>query len=499
MLFNSIEFMIFFPLVCLGYYLIPHRFRYLFLLVCSYFFYMCWNPRYALLMLTSTVVTWLSGLLIQSAEKNPDPNQQVRRKKLYVALSFVINLSILFFFKYYNFTASSVSRLFSILGMSIDPPAFDVLLPVGISFYTFQALSYTMDVYRHEIYAERNFFKYALFVSFFPQLVAGPIERSKNLLIQINEKHSFNWGRIKDGLLLMLYGYFQKVVLAEYLAKVVDHVYNDWQLCSGFQLMIATICFAFQIYCDFGSYSNIAIGAAKVMGFRLMENFNTPYFSQTVSEFWRRWHISLSTWFRDYLYIPLGGNRKGRLRKEINLMVVFLVSGLWHGASWHFVAWGGLNGIFQIIGERLKPLKKRINQICHIDSTVDSHKLLRMVITFILIDFTWVFFRAPSLKEGLKIVLMILGIKGSMPWFTYGNNLAAFDLTPATLNVLLISLAILAVADFCKYRGIVIREWILREGLWLRWLIIYTGLLFILIFGVYGPGFDASQFIYFQF
>lgn len=342
MLFNSLEFLLSFPLVCLGYYVIPHRARYLFLLAFSYFFYMCWNPRYALLMFTSTAITFVSGLLIESANKVEDGKERVRRKNIYVALSFISNLAILFFFKYFDFAAATFIRILAVAGIQAQSPTFDIILPVGISFYTFQALSYTMDVYRKDIYAEHNFLKYALFVSFFPQLVAGPIERSKNLLIQINEKHEFDFARVRSGLLLMLYGYFQKVVLAEYLAIVVDSVYNTYTERTGFQLLIATICFAFQIYCDFGSYSNIAVGSARVMGFRLMENFNTPYFAVSVSDFWRRWHISLSTWFRDYLYIPLGGNRKGKVRKWMNLMVVFLVSGLWHGASWHFVIWGGM-------------------------------------------------------------------------------------------------------------------------------------------------------------
>ena len=277
MLFNSLEFLVFFPVVCLCYFIIPHKVRYLFLLVCSYFFYMCWNPEYALLMLTSTAITYASGLLIDSAEKIPDEGRKVRRRKLYVALSFISNLSILFFFKYYGFAADTASWLLGMAGIEARIPALDVVLPVGISFYTFQALSYTVDVYRGDIYAERNFFKYALFVSFFPQLVAGPIERSKNLLIQINERHTFDFERARDGLLLMLYGFFQKVVLAEYLAIAVNSVYNTYTERTGYQLLVATVLFAFQIYCDFGSYSNIAVGAAKVMGFRLMENFNTPY------------------------------------------------------------------------------------------------------------------------------------------------------------------------------------------------------------------------------
>lgn len=497
MLFNSLEFLLFFPAVCLCYYVIPYRVRYLFLLACSYFFYMCWNPQYALLMLTSTVITYASGLLIDSADKVTDEKQRIRRKKLYVALSFVSNLAILFFFKYFDFAADSVVRILSMAGIEARVPAFDVILPVGISFYTFQALSYTVDVYRKDIYAERNFLKYALFVSFFPQLVAGPIKRSKNLLIQINEKHKFEFERVRSGLLLMLYGYFQKVVLAEYLAVVVDSVYNTYTERTGFQLMIATIFFAFQIYCDFGSYSNIAIGAAKVMGFRLMENFNTPYFAVSVADFWRRWHISLSTWFRDYLYVPLGGNRRGRVRKWFNLMVVFLASGLWHGASWHFVVWGAMNGAYQIVGDWLRPLREKVMKVLNVDKTAFSHRFLQMLITFGLVDVSWIFFRA-SFREGISILKSILGF-GSIHWFTWGDNLKAMGLTPETRNLLVVSLLILLVADICKYCKISIIEWLCAQGIWLRWLIYYVAIFGILIFGVYGPGFDASQFIYFQF
>ena len=500
MLFNSVEFLLFFPAVCLAYYMIPHRFRYLFLLGASYYFYMCWTPKYILLMFTSTLITYLSGLLISREDAKGGPGEAVRRRKnLWVALSFSANLAILFFFKYYNFAADTLVRLLSAAGIRASVPRFDVLLPVGISFYTFQALSYTMDVYRREIRPEKNFLKYALFVSFFPQLVAGPIERSKNLLRQIDERHRPEFSRIRDGLLLMLYGYFQKVVLAEYLGRAVDRIFDSWQTATGFQLAAASVCFAFQIYCDFGSYSNIAVGAARVMGFRLMKNFDTPYLSRSVAEFWRRWHISLSTWFRDYLYIPLGGNRKGRLRKWINLMIVFLVSGLWHGASWHFVVWGGLNGAYQVIGEWLRPLKEKTVKLFRVDTGAASHRVLNMLITFLLVDISWVFFRADSFRNALGILAGIFGIRGSGAWFTYGNNLSSMGLVPAEANVLIASLAILFFTDLCMYRGIVIRRWIAAQGLWLRWLLCLAALFGILVFGVYGPGYDASAFIYFQF
>ena len=497
MLFNSMDFLLFFPAVCLVYYVIPHKVRYLFLLGCSYYFYMCWNPVYALLMLTSTAITYLSGLLIDHADKIAEEKKRIRRKNLYVALSFLSNLSILFFFKYFNFAADTVVRAAAVAGITLRQPSFDVILPVGISFYTFQALSYTMDVYRKEIYAEKNFLKYALFVSFFPQLVAGPIERSKNLLVQISRKHPFDYDRMRSGLLQMLYGYFQKTVLSEYLAVVVDTVYDTYTERTGFQLAVATVLFAFQIYCDFGSYSNIAIGAARVMGFDLMEDFNTPYFAGSVAEFWRRWHISLSTWFRDYLYIPLGGNRKGRLRKQINLMIVFVVSGLWHGASWHFVFWGFLNGMYQVIGSWTQPVRRWIKDILKIDENSFSHKMLRAIATFSLIDFSWIFFRA-SFRQALGIIRTLFHMDGK-PWFTWGSNMKDMGLGYGQLNILIVSFGILLLVDAVKYRGIDIKAWIMKQGVWFRFLIYYALLFFVLIFAVYGPGYDASEFIYFQF
>lgn len=287
--------------------------------------------------------------MLQSLENKKEIDKKELKKKLVVAFSLCSNLGILAFFKYSNFAIDTLNGLLRVLHVAPVNARIDVVLPVGISFYTFQALSYTMDIYRDEIYHEKNFLKYALFVSFFPQLVAGPIERSKNLLKQINQKHDFDLSGVHSGLVLMLFGLFQKMVISDNVAIIVDKVYNDYKHYNGVALIFATILFAIQIYCDFGGYSNIAIGAARVMGFDLMENFNTPYLADSVTGFWKRWHISLTSWFRDYLYIPLGGNRKGKFRKYVNIMIVFLVSGLWHGASWHYVAWGGINGFYQIV------------------------------------------------------------------------------------------------------------------------------------------------------
>lgn len=494
MLFNSIQFLCFFPIIALLYFVIPPRFKYILLLLASYYFYMCWNPAYALLMAVSTAITYLSGLGLERASRMDTP---IIKKKIIVFFSMFLNLSILFAFKYFDFAAGSAVKLLGLVNIAVTPPRFDVVLPVGISFYTFQALSYTMDVYRKEIPAEKNPLKYALFVSFFPQLVAGPIERSKNLIHQISEEHHFNYDRVKSGLCLMLFGYFQKLVLADRLAVVVNQIYDNYQIYQGFEIALATVFFAFQIYCDFASYSNIAIGAARVMGFTLMENFNTPYFSTSVSEFWRRWHISLSTWFRDYLYIPLGGSRKGKLRTYINLMVVFLVSGLWHGASWHFVVWGGLNGAFQVIGDMTKPVRDWVVERLRIDRKCFSHKLFSGALTFLLIDFTWLFFRSDGFITGLRMLhRMFLTFN---PWIFFDGTLYTLGLTQKDFSILIVSFGILLFFSVCRYKGLRLGAALARQGLWFRWSVYFLGIFFVLILGVYGPNTDANVFIYFQF
>lgn len=337
MLFNSIDFLIFFPIVTAIFFVIPRKLKTLWLLVTSYYFYMSWNPKYAALIAISTVITFISGVLIEKTKG-------WYGKKLVVITSLVSNLVILGIFKYADFALQTLSLIISQMGLETIDKRLDLLLPVGISFYTFQALSYTIDVYRGNIKAERNVLRYALFVSFFPQLVAGPIERSGNLLCQIQklaETKLWDFVRVREGLLLMTWGLFQKLVIADRASILVNQVYSNYRDYGFLELVIASVLFAFQIYCDFGGYTNIARGAARVMGISLMQNFQQPYFAANIRDFWRRWHISLTSWFTDYLYIPLGGNRKGTVRQYVNILIVFGLSGLWHGASWHFVAWGG--------------------------------------------------------------------------------------------------------------------------------------------------------------
>lgn len=496
MIFNSIDFLIFFPVVTLLYFVLPHRVRWVWLLVASYYFYMSWNPRYAVLIALSTVITWLSGLLIARAGDVPDERARTRRKKLWVAASFVSNLAILFFFKYYGFFAANVNGLFGLAGLSLRAPALDVVLPVGISFYTFQALGYTVDVYRGEVAPCRNLFRYALFVSFFPQLVAGPIERSGNLLHQLEVPHDFDGDRVRDGLLLMLFGLFQKVVVADRLAIVVQAAFDGYAALPGVAVLTGLVLFAFQIYCDFGGYSNIAIGAAQVLGVDLMVNFRQPYLSRSCGEFWRRWHISLSSWLRDYLYIPLGGSRCSRARKHFNLMVTFLASGLWHGASWSFVVWGGLNGLYQVVGEWLAPVRERFwRPICP-DRDHPVRRAIQIATTFVLIDFAWLFFRSGSFRWGLSMLRHM--VTSFHPGGLFYGGWEKLGLSGANWIVLLVSLGLLIAADLLTARGPV-RPRLTAKPLPIRWAVYLAGIFAVLIFGVYGPGFSESQFIYFQF
>lgn len=498
MIFNSLQFLIFFPIVVLVYFVIPRKLDQIWLLIASYYFYMCWNAKYAVLILFSTVVTYASGLALERIKQSRmNFHQKENAKKAAVALSFLLNLGVLFGFKYFNFFIDILSRAFQLINIELNIPLFDVLLPVGISFYTFQALSYTMDVYREEIYAEKNFFRYALFVSFFPQLVAGPIERSKNLLKELAKPKKFCFETARDGFLLMLWGFFLKIVVADRIAIFVDTVYGDYGNYTGCYLIVATVLFAFQIYCDFYGYSVIAMGAAEIMGIQLMENFDAPYLAVSVAEFWRRWHISLTSWFKDYLYIPLGGSRKGKLRKYVNKMIVFLVSGLWHGARLSYVAWGGINGLYQIVGEMLTPVRKRLIAFFHLNRDSFGHKFVSAIITFILVDFSWVFFRAQSLKQAAEILKCMLLAENF--WIFWDGSLYQCGLDSKNFGFMILCIGILVFADLCKYKKIAIREVIQTQDWWFRELFVAGTVLFILIFGKYGLAYDAANFIYFQF
>ncbi len=397
MLFNSLEYLIFFPVVVALFFAIKTKYRWLLLLLASYYFYGAWNVNFLPLIWISTLVAYISAIQIGRSETQ-------RGRRGWMLVSIVVSLGILFAFKYADFFSNSFTSALATTGVFIDWPTLDLLLPIGISFYTFQTLSYTIDVYRGQRGPERHLGIFALYVSFFPQLVAGPIERSTQLLPQFREAQRFEYDRVMSGLKQMLWGFFKKIVIADRVALAVTQVYSNPGDYGGFAIVLATWLFAIQIYCDFSGYSDIAIGSARVMGFDLMENFHRPYFSKSIGEFWHRWHISLSTWFRDYVYIPLGGNKVGKWRHGINIMIVFLLSGLWHGAAWTFFIWGALHGAYLLIGQYTAKPRSRLAEISGLSSAPKLQKFVKVAITFNLVSFAWIFFRANSLSDAVTLI-----------------------------------------------------------------------------------------------
>jgi D-alanyl-lipoteichoic acid acyltransferase DltB (MBOAT superfamily) len=387
MLFNSLHFFLFFPAVTAIYFLLPHRMRWRWLLAASCYFYMAFIPIYILILLFTIVIDYVAGIAIE--------NESGRRRLHFLWISVAANVLVLAVFKYFNFFNENIRTVYAMFLGDYPVPNLGLVLPIGLSFHTFQSMSYTIEVYRGNQKAERHLGIFALYVMFYPQLVAGPIERPQNLLHQFRERHAFDYGRLIIGLQRMIWGFFKKMVVADRLAYFVNMVYNAPEHYRGAALVISTVFFAFQIYCDFSGYSDIAIGAAHVMGFTLMENFDRPYTSASVGEFWKRWHISLSTWFRDYLYIPLGGSRVSSLATYRNIFVTFVVSGLWHGAAWTYVIWGALNGTYIICAHALRRIA---------GGMIDGWRWLGRPITFGLICFSWIFFRANTTLDAFYIV-----------------------------------------------------------------------------------------------
>lgn len=431
MTFNSWEFLIFYPVVCLLYFILPKKLKWPMLLVASYYFYAFYQADLLILIIATTVVSWLASNLIARSTR-----PAFRRLCLVVTL--VVCFGVLFFYKYFNFLSGSVTGLISFFGGTADPLVLDLVLPVGISFYTFQTLSYVIDVYRGDVKPDKNLFFYALFVSFFPQLVAGPIERPNNLIPQLREAHKWDKDNAIKGAKHMIVGFFKKICVADLISVYVNSVYNDVESSTAIGIIIATALFAVQIYCDFSGYTDIAIGAARIMGIKLMKNFDHPYTATTIKEFWSRWHISLSTWFKDYLYFPLGGSRCSKPRHLMNLMIVFLVSGLWHGANWTFVIWGAIHGLYQVIG--VLTLKPRNRLVTKLGFTPESKPVVwvRRINTFILVGIAWLFFRANTVGDAFLMLerLFVSGWSTGIP-----ETLEAMGLT--TVAILMTALSIL--------------------------------------------------------
>lgn len=488
MLFNSLHFLVFFPVVLGLYFGLPPRWRAPLLLASSYYFYLSWKPVYGLLLAGTTLLDYYSGVRMG---RLATPGQ--RRPWLYLSLT--SNLGTLFIFKYFNFFVGAAGELATALHLPFAAPTLALALPVGVSFYTFQSVAYVVDVYQGKLPAERNLGRFALFVAFWPQLVAGPIERGGQMLPQFREHHEFSYGQVASGLRLMAWGMFKKVVIADRLALLANPVFDHPRRFEGLPLLLAVVAFTGQIYADFSGYTDLARGAARVLGYQLVLNFRQPYLATSVGDFWRRWHMSLSGWFRDYVYIPLGGSRAGAFRTQLNVFTVFLLSGLWHGASWTFIAWGTLHGFYLVAESLTAPARARLGGWLGLPGRPHLARALGTGLTLALVAYAWIFFRANSLPDAFYISAHLFRGWGHLPAAQLQAALAGLGRHyGAELLVAAGAVAALLFSDYRAERESV-AAWLARWPAAWRWAG-YGGLLLAtLYFGIFG----SSQFIYFQF
>lgn len=489
MLFNSLDFAVFFPIVFILYWIASQNknTRNILLLVSSYVFYGWWDWRFLFLIFFSSLVDFIIGQKIYKTKIE-------KERKVFLAISLLVNLGFLCYFKYSNFFIETFVDSFRLFGKELEVSTLNIILPVGISFYTFQTLSYTIDIYRKQLEPTKDPLAFFTFVAFFPQLVAGPIERASHLLPQFYKTYKFNYDQVKSGLLLIAFGLFKKMVIADRVSILVNQVYNNPETYHGFEVVVATIFFAFQIYCDFSGYSDIAIGAGRTMGFDLMKNFRSPYLSKSITEFWRRWHISLSTWFRDYVYIPLGGSRNGKYKTYFNLFVVFLVSGLWHGAAMTFVIWGVIHGIIIVAEKALTKQRLKFSKMLKINNKSLARKVFYISITFTIVCFAWIFFRANSLEDSFVLIGNMCDFKSSQILNLYNLGMSSQELWTAIFAIIL-----LVVFEWFHYNSDrSLSKTLPTKPLFFRWSF-YMAIGFVLvIFGVYGD-MAPKEFIYFQF
>lgn len=491
MLFNSFAFAIFFVVVTLLYFVLPHKWRWAWLLSASCFFYMFFKPEFILILAFTIVIDYIAGIYLeQETEK--------KRKKRFLIMSLIANIGILAIFKYYNFINGNITGLALLLGMKNPIPYLNMVLPIGLSFHTFQAMSYTIEVYRGNQKAERHFGIYSLYVMFYPQLVAGPIERPQNMLHQFHEHHKFKYNDFASGMRLVLWGLFKKTVIADRLAAITDPIFTNPQQYSAIALLMGSIFFSFQIFCDFSGYSDIAIGTGRVMGFKMMRNFNRPYSSKSVNEFWTKWHISLSTWFKDYLYIPLGGNRVPTMRKYMNLIIVFMLSGLWHGANWTFIIWGALHSTFVVVGGMTEKVRNSFNKLIGLSKINWLYGNVQKITTFLLVSIAWVFFRANGVGKALNIFKRMGGIFSELWQVAKDGKLLTGkyleNVPVSTIFWSLVCISFMEMVHFVQGKGS-INALICRQPLAVRWGVYYFLSFCILYFGV----FEKREFIYFQF
>lgn len=479
MFFNSFEYAIFLPIIFIIYWFILNKnlkLQNLFLLISSYFFYSCWDWKFLFLLAFSTILDYISGLKIYNS------NTQIK-KKIWLIISVSINLGFLGFFKYYNFFIESFADLIQKLGFTAHYSTLNIILPVGISFYTFHGLSYVFDIYNKKIKPSHNWIEYALFVSFFPLLVAGPIERATHLLPQIEKPRKFNYELAVSGLKQILWGLFKKIVIADNCAKAVNLIFNSYESQSGGTLFLGAILFSFQIYGDFSGYSDIALGSGKLLGIKLIKNFNYPYFSRSIAEFWRRWHISLSSWFKDYLYIPLGGSKGGTIKRIRNTFIIFLVSGFWHGANWTFILWGGLNALFILPSIIFKTNRNNMDIVAKGKILPNFKEFFQIVYTFLLASFAWIFFRSESLSQAFSYINKMF------------NSIHLPDLSIFNLSLFPLLLLLILVEWKGRENNYAIEKLFYKSKTCIRWGFYYILIILMLVFGQK----NSQEFIYFQF
>lgn len=482
----SLSFLFFVFMVCLGYFILPMKTRPYWLLTASLFFYACFDLRYFIFLGMSVATTYIAARYVASLDESKN-----RLKKAVLAITIICNIGFLVFVKYFNYSLSIIG---SIAG--VEMPQYSLIVPLGVAFYSLQAVSYLVDVYKGKYEPEKNFLKYMLYMTYFPIIMQGPISRYNQLAQTLFVPHSFSWDRMKSGISLMIWGAFKKMVIADRAAIFVNQVFNNYVDYEGVVVVVAILLYTIQLYTDFSGCVDISRGVSEVLGIEIINNFNHPYFATSIKDFWRRWHISLSSWFRDYIYIPLGGSRVGTVRKYLNVMIVFFVSGLWHGVGLNFIIWGFLHGAYQVVGALTSSIREKVYEKWSVNREVFSYKFLQQIFTFGLVSFAWLFFRASG--AGAAVHMMRSAIKGFKLWSFTDGSLLQLGLDGLDWNVLILAIVVLWIVSFLQERGSV-RALINKQNLWLRWGIYLLSIWSVLVFGIYGPGYDSSQFIYMQF
>lgn len=493
MSFTSINFILFFIITIVVYFILPAKVKNIWLLITSLYFYLCSSVKGFVILIFVATLSYVIALMI---------NHYTNKKKLLLTIGIIGIAFTLVLFKFANtFTGGQF------------------FIPLGISFFTLQAIGYLVDVYKDKIKAEKNFIDYLLFIAFFPYVCMGPIERAKNILPILKQNRKFDYDDFCHGLQYMLYGFFLKLVVAERLSIIANTVFHDYMRFLGVQIAIGILAFTLQIYCDFAGYTYLARGMAKALGITIMENFEQPYFAISITEFWKRWHIGLSSWLRDYIYIPLGGNQKGRIRKNINIIIVFIVSGIWHGANWNFIVWGLLHGIYQVIGNYTRGFKQKVLVLFKIKQHCFSFKILQVTSTFILVSIAWVFFRVDSIKVGVKILWRMIStfsivdtlhttrVYEDFAWTKIGvmldtsNELPIMDFRLNIINLIIVTMGVIVVllVDLIHYKKLSCTKWLDTQNLYFRWLVYIASIFILLTFGIYGGEYDATSFIYSNF